>query len=496
MVKAFRIVGVNSVPMSGLTTVLAPWIGRMLDRDEILKAADAVTQYLRETGLLIAQASVPAQEVRDGVVEMRVIEGMLGAVRLEVSEGSRLRRTSAERFVSALESGDTMRRDNVEQSLLLLNDLPGIRLNASVSPGARAGSADLLAIVENQGNPLSANLIFDNAGLKQAGEYRVDADLRLRSPLGLGDLLGVRLLSTTTGGQTLGSLTYGMPLNGLGTRVGLRVTEQHYRLGREFAVLEAHGRQSAISVLASHPLLRRSDRNVFLSFSHTRLDFSDRWDAIGFINDTRQQITGIALTADFRDAWMGGGLSVLQAQLLAGRVSLNTPLQAALDAAPGGLNVNGAFTVLRWRMQRAQAIDARSSLLVSVNGQFASKNLDAGTELAAGGPEAVRAYPVGEQYADQGHVARIDYRRDLALFESAPTTFSIFVDHARLRINRDPISGAGNNLRSLAGAGFGIRQALGAGISLQTTFAWRITDRSVTDADRSPRVWISLVASL
>lgn len=494
-VNAFRFRGARSVPDSELAFIVAPWTGRRLGAEELARAADAVTGRLREMGFLVAQAHVPRQEIRDGIVDIVVLEGRIGAVRLEVPDGARLSRAAAERFLGPLQPGDSMRRDNVEHSLLLLNDLPGTRLGAALVSGSQPDTADLRIRLDNDGTPVAGSLTLDNAGLRTAGEYRADLNLRLRSPLGIGDLLAARVLQSSGGGQTLGSLTYGLPINGLGTRLGARYAEQRYRIGKEFTVLGIHGENRSASLLASHPLIRRSDHNLTLGLSYTNFDFKDNIDAVAVANETKHRVASVSLVADFRDRLFGNAATALSAQLFSGRVLLLGPGAAALDAAPGGLNVGGSFSMLRLRAERLQAIDADSSLFFGVRGQIASKNLDAGPELAVAGPDAVRAYPVGELFADQGFVARFEYRRAVALSSGSKTTLSVFLDEARVRINRNPLPGDPANKRGLGGYGVGVHHAFAESVTLQSWLAWRASERAVSAPERSPRVWVSVVTS-
>jgi hemolysin activation/secretion protein len=492
-VRAFRVTGATVVPAGELETALESWTGRPLAAEDLAKAAAAVAARLRNAGLLLAEAYVPEQAIQDGVVEIAVFEGRIGAVRLDVAPDARLRRAVAERFLAAMRGGELIRGDNVEHSLLLLNDLPGVRVDAKVVPGSAAGSADFLVGVADDGGAVSGSLTLDNGGLDSTGPYRADLVARWRSPLGLGDQLAARLLGSDTGGQQLASLVYGVPVNGLGTRVGVRYAEQRYRLGREFAELEAHGDSRATSLLAGHPIVRRSDRNVNVVGSYTDLQFSDRRDAVGLVSDTVHRVMGLGAAADLRDGLLGGGLTALQVQYLRGKVTLETPAAAELDAGPGGLNVAGDFSTWRLRLQRAQALTKRTSVHATVVVQTASKNLDAGPELALGGPEAVRAYPAGELYADEGTFGRLELRQGFVFYRDWQTTFSAFGDWAHARINKNPLPGDPANVRSLAGYGLGLHQALGADLAVQLWVAWRDGPPATSEADRSPRGWFSIV---
>jgi hemolysin activation/secretion protein len=493
-VQSFRLVGAPAFHTE-ISALLAPYTGRTLTGVELAQAAEAVTAHLRDKGLLVAQAVIPPQEVRDGVVEMHVFEGKIGALRLEVAEDSRVRRAIAEGFVQELRPGETLRRDNVEQSLLLLNDLPGVRLSAQLLPGAEPGTVDIAAKLENDGTPIAGRLTLDNAGLYSTGEYRAILDVRMPSPLGIGDLLAGRLLQSNDDGQTLGTIVYGLPVNASGTRVGGRYSLQRYDLGKDFASLRGHGDSRAWSLLGSHPLLRRSDHNATAALSYTEVEYRDRLDAVGFANDTRHRIAALGVAAEERDNWLGRGVGALQVQYLYGRVLLDTQEIRDADSADGGLGVAGSFSVLRFRAQRAQALGDATRIQLALNGQWASKNLDAGNEIAVGGPDAVRAYPVGELYADQGVVGRAELVRDIGPFLGLRSAVSLFYDDSRVEVNRNALPGDRRNRRSLSGYGFGVSLEHTRNVFLQTWFAWRASSDEATAApNRTPRIWFSMSA--
>jgi hemolysin activation/secretion protein len=488
-VKSFRITGAPAFETE-IAALLAPWTGRTLTGTDLAEAAQVATAHLRAKGLLVAQAVIPPQEVRDGVVQVLLFEGRIGAVRIEVADDSRVRRSVAEGFTRELRTGETLRRDNVEQSLLLLNDLPGARLSASLLPGSEPGTVDIAGRLGNDGNAISGRLALDNAGLYSTGEYRAILDLRLPSPLGIGDLFAARLLETNDHGQSLGTIVYGLPVNSSGTRVGARYTVQRYELGKEFEPLRGHGDARAWSLLSSHPLLRRSDHNIIASLSYTDVAYHDRLDAVGFANDATHRIFAVGVATDERDSWLGRGGSTLQAQYLYGRVSLDSREVAELDSGPGGLGLAGAFSALRFRAQRAQALGEKARVALTLTGQFASKNLDAGIGMPVTGPNAVRAYPVGELYADQGFVGRAEVFRDIGPLGAFRSTVSLFYDDSRVDVNRNPLSGDTRNRRNLSGYGFGVYLEYTRNFYLTTWFGWRASSDPVTAApDRTPIIW-------
>ena len=83
-IKGFRIVGLTVVPEAEMTQVLAPFIGPNKRFQDLLDAAAAVKRELAGRGYFLADAIVPEQKISNGIVELRVLEGRLGKVRLQV----------------------------------------------------------------------------------------------------------------------------------------------------------------------------------------------------------------------------------------------------------------------------------------------------------------------------------------------------------------------------------------------------------------------------
>src|SRR5690606_6755876 len=79
---------VQARPAAGIDPAeIAALLGRHRDAqppdgytvNQLQSVADDVTLYYRRRGLIQAQAFVPAQEVRDGVVALQLLEGELGS---------------------------------------------------------------------------------------------------------------------------------------------------------------------------------------------------------------------------------------------------------------------------------------------------------------------------------------------------------------------------------------------------------------------------------
>ncbi|WP_269759514.1 POTRA domain-containing protein [Variovorax sp. E3] len=69
-----RLNGVKALSNEELQSITAPYIGRDVTLTDLEELAKAITARYKERGYFLAQAVVPVQTVRDGVVEISVIE--------------------------------------------------------------------------------------------------------------------------------------------------------------------------------------------------------------------------------------------------------------------------------------------------------------------------------------------------------------------------------------------------------------------------------------
>ena len=119
---------------------------------------------------------------------------------------------------------------------------------------------------------------------------------------------------------------------------------------------------------------------------------------------------------------------------------------------------NGSYGKLAFQVTRLQTLGGPFSLYAALRGQLASKNLDISEKMELGGMYAVRAYPEGEAYGDEGYVATLEARMLLPQFYESQTgrmNLIGFVDTGTVTINKNPWV-AGQNNRTLSAAGIGL----------------------------------------
>lgn len=476
-VRGFRIAGATVFAEAELLPLIADAVGKTLSLADLDALAVRITRHYRDAGYFVARAWLPPQEVKDGIVEIAVLEGRVGKVEIDNRAGLA---ASALAPLDALAPGEVIRDRAVEGKLLALAELPGVEVKSTLRPGAAVGTSDFLVEVA-PGPAFNGSVDIDSFGNRFTGTHRLGASLFWNNPAGFGDQASLRL-QKSDGDFDYVRAGYQLPFGAAGTRVGAAWSEMRYGLGLDFAPLKATGEASVGSLYLLHPFLRSRTASWHgqVQFDDKRL--TDRVGSTATVTDKRLHNWTLGLNGSFADGLGGGGSNTLALGYTAGRLDLD-PTTAAIDAVTA--KSKGGFSKWSFSYQRTQRVMDDVSALLSFSNQLAGKNLDSSEKFALGGAYGVRAYPQGEASGDEGQLLTVELRWRLLDAWQAQA----FYDDGRTTTNHNPWA-TGANTRHLAGYGMGAAYA-GDGFSLRLFAAWKAgTGAPTSDIDRTPRVWV------
>ena len=491
LVKSLRVTGQAVYSEADLIAITGFSPGGELTLSELRGMASKIADHYHRNGYFVAQAYLPVQDIKDGAVTIAVLEGHYGSVTLR--NQTNLSDAQANRLLDGLNSGDTIAIAPLENRLLLLSDIPGVNVRSTLVPGASVGASDLIVDV-TPGRRVTGSVEADNAGYYYTGEYRIGATVNINNPLGLGDVASLRVL-TSGEGLKYGRASYQAQF-GKAT-VGVAYTALEDRLGKEFESLQAHGTAEIVSLYGSYPLIRSRNTNLYALIDFDAKTFQDKVDINPppiDVRDKKAQVWMGSLYGNQRDGFGAGGVSSYSLTVSSGDLDILTPW--ALEDDARGPQTNGHYQKLGFHAARLQSVTEKFSLYGAVYGQLASKNLDVSEKMGLGGMYAVRAYPVGEAYADEGYVATLEARLLLPKFsERMPGQMHLigFVDTGTVTVNKNPWT-AEQNHRTLKGAGIGLTWADYNNFVVNAYWAHKLDNEVATAApDKDGRFWIQVV---
>jgi hemolysin activation/secretion protein len=354
-VKSVRISGNTLFDTPTLHALVADAEGMRLTLSQLGELATRITEYYQSHGYPLARAIIPAQTIRDGVVNIKVIEARYGKISLD--NHSRVNDPLLLSTLFPLQSGQAIGQAALDHALLLLSDIPGVVVAATLKPGETVGTSDLL-VNTTPGQTVAGNVVLDDYGNLYTGRARIGGTMNIINPLHHGDVLSVYGLSSGVG-MNYGRITYESLLNGQGTRMGGSYSALDYILGDPLASLNAHGTAQVESLWTKHPLVRSRDANLYGQIQYDRLQLRDHIDASAILRDRSLANWTVILSGDGRDALLSGAVSSWNVGWTAGHVGFDNEAAQLADAATA--KIQGGFSKWNANLVRLQGLSLKNT---------------------------------------------------------------------------------------------------------------------------------------
>jgi hemolysin activation/secretion protein len=482
-IKGFRIDGNKSLSDEAIKETLKPWLGRTVPFQELQKAADAVAALYQSFGKL-AQVSVPPQKITDGIVILKVLEAKLGAVQIDMPNGpSRFTEDRARRYITdANRLSEIVQTQNIERSIYILNETPGIAVATQLEPGKNEGEVDLRVSLADT-KPVRGKLEANNYGSRSTGMGQRIVNVTFDNPGSFGDQLSLSNIKSS--GSDYSMASYSVPLNTDGLRASVTTSYLDFENVGEFAYPKnsaaSFGRSKTVGANLSYPLLRSPAANANFSAGADRKIYINKAFQSGVAtSDYRIDNMILSLSGNQFDGWNGGGVNAGSVTLTKGH------LIAGSETPAHGANTPKTFTKINLNASRnQQLIPDKTVLSVSLSGQMASVDLDSAEKFYLGGPNGIRAYPGSQGGGSQGAIINIEIQQQLedkfvgtAFFDAG------FVQQYLNKQTFDTNKGStnANNSYSLRGIGLGLKRA-DQDFVFSTSIAWKLGHNPLYNSD-------------
>jgi hemolysin activation/secretion protein len=422
--RGLQIEGAVAISDSDLRSLWEHQPGSEISVADVFSYAGRISKAYAKKGYALSFAVVPQQEIKDGIVTIRVIEGFVDNVSytgaslpnglLASTQGTvaaHLAKVSAQRPVTAA---------SLERNLLLINDIPGLAARATFSPAAQGIGGSQLAL--------------DVKSKRVSGEFGYNS--YMPPALGrqvFGGSLAVNNLVTgvdrfrVSGWHSVNSSAYWSLSGDYLTLVGTD--------GLSFSASASFGRMipaspllraidyagTAVSgnVSVRYPLIRSRKDNLAIEVGASMLDTDADYLAGSLLRD-RLRTTDVALTFETTDALRAA--SVVRLELSQG---LDLPGTGGDSRAFGTSN----FSIATLSIQRLQPLisgsGGRVDLLLSGFGQRSLRGpLFSSVECSYGGRRFGRRFDAGELSGDHCALGSFELRWSKIAQDAGQTWFT------------------------------------------------------------------------
>lgn len=406
-IKGFKVSGITLITQAQAQEALKPFTGRQLTLDQIKEAGEAVTNLYGQIGRM-AQAVIPPQDVVNGIIEIKIIEGKVGDVIIELDKvtPSRLKSEVIQKFIASNNApGDFMDLKGLERSLAILNETSGNEVNGELGQGEKEGATNIIVNAKDTGL-FAGRVDLSNYGSANTGPAQAIASLSLNNLSGIGDQATLDVIGSQ--GSVFGQFRYGLPVGYDGWRVSAGVSALDYKSLSSYSPIISQGSAQTYGIYSNYALERtaRSNKNITINFENK--NYNNQTNGVESSNYQINNLSaGINGTNYLSSAYVSWGVTAT-----VGSLAINNTNQANNDTQ--GAATSGTFGKLGFNGWITQPLPVKkTNLVASIYGQLANKNLNSAEQLYLGGPYGVRAYPVAQGGGAQGAVASIEVNHTL-----------------------------------------------------------------------------------
>jgi len=436
---------------------------------QIESVANAITRFYRERGFVLAKAYIPKQHVRDGIVNLTVLLGMLGDVQVH---GNEIYSTNDLKDVFSGMMGKPVTNAAVEEDLFLINNFPGIVVDGYFEPGYQVGDTRLNINVKSESR-YNADLRIDNHGTPESGLYRIYVDGQVNNALGMADMLQASYLKAVDPDFTdYYKLDYELNLFSPRLRFGLEKSKNQFIVDQSSvqANLNLHGDVYVDGAVVKYIQTRSRLKNQSYDLRYEKIKSDLQIGSLPDINNALdEKLTNIAVAYNF------DFLQEQKKHLHQGKVKLtfgkfDFGVKPNQDSSYKFLNADYSLLTF-WKVPW---VDANTRVIYRTGLQYSGINLSPIVRYSLAGPTRVRAFSPSIFTADDAVYLGVDWLFNSPGWFDFNVTKSInfkqvtkpflFADYS-YGIQHSLVGGESDATASLADAGFGLQFSSGNNFS-------------------------------
>lgn len=437
VVKEFILDGnITIFSKDDIQKALKPYIGKKLNVGQLYGALNLIDDMYKKNGNVVVKIFFPKQDITDGLIIIKVIEGKIDDSEDSISISGKDLRINQEYVIkivkNIVEPGSVLNKKNLERAILIISDMPGIKAATTLKKGTRKDSTKVI-LETTEGNLYNPYVTFDNTGSGYTGYYKGVVAIDIKDISGYGDEFQAKYTSSSGAGdlQFL-SLAYSSSVLYSGLRAGVKTDILSYELGKEFKSLNLEGSSSNYSVYLTYPICRSTQTNITTKLSYDASNLEDKASGVTTSKKSLDVISASVL-ANHSDQVLTGGYSYGEITYVRGNNNIKDLTTYTIDQAATGARTDGDFQKVSFNASRIQRGSDKMFIVGSLSGQYSFSNLDSSQKFQLGGAYGVRAYPSGEGSGDHALKATLEARYNLTTSRIGTVKLIGFYDWGRVQ---------------------------------------------------------------
>jgi len=490
-VKKINVIGATLVPEQEIKNIVLPLENQQPTLKDLQKAADMITDLYRQRGYITSRAYMPPQKIVEGIVEIRVVEGITGDIEVK---GNRYFKSALLKSKIPLKKGQPFNYNILRKGLSRINEQPDRFARTVLTPGKEPGATDIVLEVKDR-LPLHFGFDGDNYASRYIGKQRYAINLSYNNLLGLDDKIAFKYQMAQHGAFFLKNISYNLPVDSnLG--VGGFASLSRVKLGQDLEDSGAYGKTQIYGLFATQALVTEEKWSLNLNLGFDYKDIAN-YQANTITSHDNLRVAKLGLDADATDNF---GRTILSNELDFGVPNIMGGLREK-DPKASRSGAGGTFIKDTINLLRMQKMPFSSNLLWKNQIQLTPYILASAEQFQIGGISNVRGYPPAEAVGDRGYSTTAEWTfppylvpRDIKVPLSKAKLYdalrvAMFYDWANTRLKR-PSNTTEQKNKTLRSAGCGLRFNLPEDFSLRLDIGWPL-DNTPSDSDHA-HTWLQV----
>jgi len=491
-VNKIELVGNNSIFSTQLLHLYAkPFEGRVLHLKDLQDLALLITAHYQRAGYMTSRAFVPPQEIQNGKVIIRILEGRVGDIKIKGNQWF-----PAPLYLDriSLKQGEVFEMQQLGMSLQDINELPDRYVKAYLEPGSEIGKSDIVIVAQDK-NPIHASYEYNNNGTSLTHISRDIFHFTDNNLSGHGDSLQTSISMADQNSVLGGMIQYVLPNPREGLTYSFNGGYDYSRLEKDLRSLKVTSTSFFISPGVTKNFIRTPRLKVDGFIGFEMKDAKTLVDQNKLSLD-RSRVLDIGPRVALDDNWgktfWADDLRIGIPDILGGS-ELHDPEASRIDSG-------GEFVYMTSSVDRINRLPFDSYLVLHGGGQYSPMPLTSLEQFYLGGMYSVRGYPENDSSGDSGLNFSAELRippyfipKGWHVWNSKDKTWRdtlslvTFVDGGRVfNFKRQQASSAKD--RTLLGTGVGVRYYVSPDINCQAGIGFPFGDKSSDGKNAEPYV--------
>ena len=344
---------------------------------------------------------LPEQQILGGAIEIRVVEGKMGKL---IIEGNKwFTKEIIEKYFH-IKKNELLNVNTLQRDIIRLNQNPDIEVKTVISPGEEPQTSDIVLKVKDK-FPYHIGGGADDQGTRLTGKYRASESFRSSNFTANNDF--VFFNSTESADSSGDFVTYMVPIDTYGTKLGFDFSYFTSKIGREFRDFDIAGNtldfipHMTTEIYLTEVLQVSADAGLNIK-SVKKLTGPD------VTNDDELRIPYFKMDMSRIDSFLGGGQTTFSPEVDFGTGGfLGASSENQTKAARIG--TDGYYFKYIQTLRRVQRMPWESYALLRSQFQATSHTLPSSEQFQLGGESSIRGYPEGDYVCDVGANLNMDW---------------------------------------------------------------------------------------